>query len=154
MVTVRAPTDCWAGGWTPDICCSSPGAQGNPLCWDHIYTYEKCCTNTIEGQRFHHQRLVFISDIVARVEFEIRQIQAIARNAGDCDAHARLALGPVDEDNKGKESKFFIKWIQLLPKNFANVLWYQEDQRTLVRQTYFKYILLDWEDQVPCMERA
>eukprot|EP00392_Amoebophrya_sp_AT5.2_P008264 g8283.t1 len=78
---------------------------------------------------------------------------AIAHNAGDCDAHARLALGLVDEDNKGKESKFF-KWIQLLPKNFANVLWYQEDQRTLVRQTYFKYILLDWEDQVACMERA
>ena len=39
--TVRAPSDCWAGGWTPEICCASPGAQGNPLCWDHFYAVTK-----------------------------------------------------------------------------------------------------------------
>jgi len=31
LTKIRAPTDCWGGGWTPEICCSSPGAQGNPL---------------------------------------------------------------------------------------------------------------------------
>ena len=24
------------GGWTPEICCSAPGAKGNPLCWDSV----------------------------------------------------------------------------------------------------------------------
>ncbi|CAD7970933.1 unnamed protein product [Amoebophrya sp. A120] len=275
IAPVRAPTDCWAGGWTPEICCSSPGAQGNPLCWDHIYTYEKCCTDTIEGQRFHHQRLLFIEDMVARgakVDFEIRQIEGTGRsgavNAANtamkrstasrssiagaggstkttgsktgrisgssldagvgssdhsggastslgtnelatvprgqeilrvpvnqtyglrdlppaltkgfeeiisassspmvvqknneessspspttCDAHAMLALGLVDEEQKGERSRFF-KWIQLLPKNFANVLWFSEDQRTLVNQTFFNYILNDWDTQIECMEQV
>ncbi|CAD7967787.1 unnamed protein product [Amoebophrya sp. A25] len=228
---IRAPTDCWAGGWTPEICCSSPGAQGNPLCWDYIYTYEKCCTDTIEGQLFHHKRLLFIEDMVkkgAKVHFEIRQIEGTGRsgavNTGftsadsasvpgtgtelmvarddtsadtkqdsaptgstqqkvvprgqevlrvplnqtygsvdlpetiresmtDCDAHAKLAMGLVDEDLKGDKSKLF-RWIELLPKNFANVLWYSSEQRILVNQTYFRYIMEDWDKQINCMWEA
>ena len=80
---VRAPTDCWAGGWTPEICCSSPGAQGNPLCWDHVFTYEKCCTDTVEGRLFHSRRVEFIKEMVrkgAKVSFEIKQIEGTGRS--------------------------------------------------------------------------
>jgi len=65
------------------VCCSSPGAKGNPLCWDHLYSYEKCCTETVEGQRFHHRRLKFIDLMVERgatVTFDIRQIEGTGRS--------------------------------------------------------------------------
>lgn len=80
---IRAPQDCWSGGWTPEICCSSPGAQGNPLCWDHVYSYEKCCTDTVEGQRFHHRRLKFVEQMVGRgaeVHFDIKAIEGTGRS--------------------------------------------------------------------------
>lgn len=68
---------CWVGGWTPEICCSAPGAKGNPLCWDHIYTYDKCCTETEEGIQFDLRRRNFVSDMVRRgatVHFDIRHV--------------------------------------------------------------------------------
>eukprot|EP00932_Pfiesteria_piscicida_P014554 SRR837773.2636.p1 GENE.SRR837773.2636~~SRR837773.2636.p1 ORF type:complete len:645 (+),score=88.00 SRR837773.2636:2-1936(+) len=69
--------DCWVGGWTPEICCSAPGAKGNPLCWDHVYTYDKCCTETEEGIQFDLRRRNFVSDMVRRgatVHFDIRHV--------------------------------------------------------------------------------
>jgi len=69
--------DCWVGGWTPEICCSAPGAKGNPLCWDHVYTYDKCCTETEEGIQFDLRRRNFVADMVRRgatVHFEIRHV--------------------------------------------------------------------------------
>jgi len=69
--------DCWVGGWTPEICCSAPGAKGNPLCWDHVYTYDKCCTETEEGIQFNLRRRNFVNDMVRRgatVHFDIRHV--------------------------------------------------------------------------------
>lgn len=69
--------ECWVGGWTPEICCSAPGAKGNPLCWDHVYTYDKCCTETQEGRDFNIRRANFVSDMVrkgATVYFDIRHV--------------------------------------------------------------------------------
>jgi len=69
--------DCWVGGWTPEICCSAPGARGNPLCWDHVYTYDKCCTETEEGIQFDLRRRNFVSNMVRRgatVHFDIRHV--------------------------------------------------------------------------------
>lgn len=69
--------DCWVGGWTPEICCSAPGAKGNPLCWDHVYTYDKCCTETEEGIQFNLRRRNFVSDMVRRgatVHFDIGHV--------------------------------------------------------------------------------
>merc|ERR1719272_391058 len=69
--------DCWVGGWTPEICCSAPGAKGNPLCWDQVYTYDKCCTETEEGIQFDLRRRNFVSDMVRRgatVNFDIRHV--------------------------------------------------------------------------------
>lgn len=37
--------DCWAEGFTFDVCCSPVlGLGGNAYCWDTVFTYEKCCT--------------------------------------------------------------------------------------------------------------
>eukprot|EP00747_Dinoflagellata_sp_TGD_P031347 gnl/TRDRNA2_/TRDRNA2_135219_c0_seq1.p1 gnl/TRDRNA2_/TRDRNA2_135219_c0~~gnl/TRDRNA2_/TRDRNA2_135219_c0_seq1.p1 ORF type:complete len:609 (-),score=82.87 gnl/TRDRNA2_/TRDRNA2_135219_c0_seq1:43-1770(-) len=72
-----ASSDCWVGGWTPEICCSAPGAKGNPLCWDHVYTFDKCCTETEEGIQFDLRRRSFVSDMVRRgatVHFDIRHV--------------------------------------------------------------------------------
>jgi len=69
--------DCWVGGWTPEICCSAPGAKGNPLCWDHVFSYDKCCTETEEGIQFDLRRRNFVSDMVRRgatVHFDIRHV--------------------------------------------------------------------------------
>eukprot|EP00929_Paragymnodinium_shiwhaense_P113525 TRINITY_DN81806_c0_g1_i1.p1 TRINITY_DN81806_c0_g1~~TRINITY_DN81806_c0_g1_i1.p1 ORF type:complete len:697 (+),score=140.60 TRINITY_DN81806_c0_g1_i1:122-2212(+) len=69
--------DCWVGGWTPEVCCSAPGAKGNPLCWDHVFTYDKCCTETEEGIQFDLRRRNFVSDMVRRgatVHFDIRHV--------------------------------------------------------------------------------
>jgi len=70
-------SDCWVAGWTPEICCSAPGAKGNPLCWDHVYTFDKCCTETEEGIQFDLRRRNFVSDMVRRgatVHFDIRHV--------------------------------------------------------------------------------
>lgn len=67
--------DCWVGGWTPELCCSAPGAKGNPLCWDEVYTFAKCCTETEEGIQFDIRRRSFVSDMVRRgatVHFDIK----------------------------------------------------------------------------------
>lgn len=72
-----ASSDCWVGGWTPELCCSAPGAKGNPLCWDHVFTYDKCCTETQEGIQFDLRRRNFVSDMVRRgatVHFDIRHV--------------------------------------------------------------------------------
>merc|ERR1719478_890260 len=69
--------DCWVGGWTPEICCSAPGAKGNPLCWDHVFSYDRCCTETEEGIQFDLRRRNFVSDMVRRgatVHFDIRHV--------------------------------------------------------------------------------
>eukprot|EP00429_Kryptoperidinium_foliaceum_P032556 CAMPEP_0176157272 /NCGR_PEP_ID=MMETSP0120_2-20121206/80402_1 /TAXON_ID=160619 /ORGANISM="Kryptoperidinium foliaceum, Strain CCMP 1326" /LENGTH=635 /DNA_ID=CAMNT_0017494537 /DNA_START=35 /DNA_END=1945 /DNA_ORIENTATION=+ len=74
---VVSSADCWVGGWTPEICCSAPGAKGNPLCWDHVYTFDKCCTETAEGKQFDLRRRNFVSDMVRRgatVHFDIRHV--------------------------------------------------------------------------------
>jgi len=70
-------TDCWVGGWTPEICCSAPGAKGNPLCWDSVFTYDRCCTETEEGIQFDLRRRNFVADMVRRgatVHFDIRHV--------------------------------------------------------------------------------
>lgn len=77
----------------------------------------------------------------------------IKTSAESCDAHAKLALGLLDEENQGDSSSFY-DWIELLPKNFANVLWFNSDQRALVAQTFFKYIIDDWDVQIDCMLKA
>merc|ERR1719310_1787935 len=69
--------DCWVGGWTPEICCSAPGAKGNPQCWDHVFTFDKCCTETEEGIQFDLRRRNFVADMVRRgatVHFDIRHV--------------------------------------------------------------------------------
>lgn len=69
--------DCWAGGWTAEICCSAPGAKGNPLCWDHVFSFDRCCTETEEGIQFDLRRRNFVSDMVRRgatVHFDIRHV--------------------------------------------------------------------------------
>lgn len=84
--------DCWVGGWTPEICCSAPGALGNPLCWDHTYTFDKCCTETEEGIQFDLRRRNFISDMVRRgatVQFDIRHV-----SGGRTGAVASRTLAP------------------------------------------------------------
>lgn len=79
LASVRAITsaDCWVGGWTPEICCSAPGAKGNPLCWDHVFSFDRCCTETEEGIQFDLRRRNFVSDMVrkgATVHFDIRHV--------------------------------------------------------------------------------
>merc|ERR1719456_1222285 len=72
-----ASSDCWVGGWTPEICCSAPGAKGNPLCWDHVFSFDKCCTETEEGIQFDLRRRNFVSNMVRRgatVHFDIRHV--------------------------------------------------------------------------------
>lgn len=84
--------DCWVGGWTPEICCSAPGAKGNPLCWDHVFTFDKCCTETEEGIQFDLRRRNFISDMVRRgatVQFDIRHV-----SGGRTGAVASRTLAP------------------------------------------------------------
>lgn len=69
--------DCWGGGWTPELCCSAPGAKGNPLCWDHVFSYDRCCTESEEGIQFDLRRRNFVSDMVRRgatVHFDIRHV--------------------------------------------------------------------------------
>mmetsp|Transcript_52100 Transcript_52100/g.124077 ORF Transcript_52100/g.124077 Transcript_52100/m.124077 type:complete len:544 (+) Transcript_52100:187-1818(+) len=76
-VDAISSADCWVGGWTPEICCSAPGAKGNPLCWDHVFTYDKCCTETEEGVQFDLRRRNFVADMVrkgATVHFDIRHV--------------------------------------------------------------------------------
>ncbi|CAE7385834.1 Setd3 [Symbiodinium natans] len=76
-VDAFASKDCWVGGWTPEICCSAPGAKGNPLCWDSVFTYDRCCTETEEGIQFDLRRRNFVADMVRRgatVHFDIRQV--------------------------------------------------------------------------------
>lgn len=71
--------DCWIGGWTPEVCCSAPGARGNPLCWDHVFTYDRCCSETEEGIQFDLRRRNFVSDMVRRgatVHFDIRHVSS------------------------------------------------------------------------------
>ena len=49
---------------------------------NHFYTYEKCCTDTIEGQRFHRRREKFVELMVSRgavVHFDIKQIEGTGR---------------------------------------------------------------------------
>jgi len=72
-----ASADCWISGWTPEICCSAPGAKGNPLCWDNVFTFDKCCTATEEGIQFDLRRRNFVADMVRRgatVHFDIRHV--------------------------------------------------------------------------------
>jgi len=83
----------------------------------------------------------------------IRSPTKSSEAANDCDAHSRLALGLIDEEIKEDESPFF-EWISLLPRNFANVLWFNEDQITLTQQTFFKYIVDTWVDEIKCMQKA
>ncbi|CAE8700190.1 unnamed protein product, partial [Polarella glacialis] len=69
--------DCWVGGWNPEVCCSAPGAKGNPLCWDNVFTFDKCCTETEEGIQFDLRRRNFVADMVRRgatVHFDIRHV--------------------------------------------------------------------------------
>ena len=54
-------------------------------------------------------------------------IASTASAASACDMHAKLSMGLLDEVRKGGESRF-ADWIALLPNNFANILWYTEDQ--------------------------
>mmetsp|Transcript_40763 Transcript_40763/g.73637 ORF Transcript_40763/g.73637 Transcript_40763/m.73637 type:complete len:542 (-) Transcript_40763:75-1700(-) len=77
LVEAISSSDCWVGGWTPEICCSAPGAKGNPLCWDHVFTFDKCCTETEEGMQFDMRRRNFVADMVrkgATVHFDIRHV--------------------------------------------------------------------------------
>eukprot|EP00927_Polykrikos_kofoidii_P025488 TRINITY_DN22880_c0_g1_i1.p1 TRINITY_DN22880_c0_g1~~TRINITY_DN22880_c0_g1_i1.p1 ORF type:complete len:875 (+),score=114.22 TRINITY_DN22880_c0_g1_i1:83-2626(+) len=92
MARAISSADCWVGGWTPEICCSAPGAKGNPLCWDQIYTYDKCCTETEEGIKFDLRRRSFVSDLVRRgatVHFDIRHV-----SGGRTGAVASRAMSP------------------------------------------------------------
>ncbi|CAK9018991.1 unnamed protein product [Durusdinium trenchii] len=76
-VEAISSADCWVGGWTPEICCSAPGAKGNPLCWDSVFTYDRCCTETEEGIQFDLRRRNFVADMVRRgatVHFDIRHV--------------------------------------------------------------------------------
>mmetsp|Transcript_12973 Transcript_12973/g.29427 ORF Transcript_12973/g.29427 Transcript_12973/m.29427 type:complete len:543 (+) Transcript_12973:135-1763(+) len=77
LVDAILSSDCWVGGWTPEICCSAPGAKGNPLCWDHVFTFDQCCTETQEGMQFDLRRRNFVADMVrkgATVHFDIRHV--------------------------------------------------------------------------------
>ncbi|CAL1164642.1 unnamed protein product [Cladocopium goreaui] len=76
-VDAISSADCWVGGWTPEICCSAPGAKGNPLCWDSVFTFDRCCTETEEGIQFDLRRRNFVADMVRRgatVHFDIRHV--------------------------------------------------------------------------------
>ena len=64
-----------------------------------------------------------------------------------------MSLGLLDEENKEEDSLFY-EWIGLLPRNFANILWFNEDQINLVQQTFFKYVLDNWVDEIKCMQKA
>ena len=58
------------------------GTEGNPLCWDQVYSYDKCCTETEEGRRFGTRRRSFVNDMVrkgATVFFDTRQIASGGR---------------------------------------------------------------------------
>lgn len=69
--------DCWIGAYTPEVCCSAPGAKGNPLCWDSVFTFDKCCSETEEGIQFDLRRRNFVADMVRRgatVHFDIRHV--------------------------------------------------------------------------------
>lgn len=38
---------CWIGGYTREFCCDpSHGPQGNPACWDDLFSYDPCCGNS------------------------------------------------------------------------------------------------------------
>lgn len=35
---------CWTSGFSPQLCCSTDsGPRGLTACWDHQFTYERCC---------------------------------------------------------------------------------------------------------------
>ncbi|KAF4711073.1 hypothetical protein FOZ63_028945 [Perkinsus olseni] len=45
---------CWGAGFTASLCCDLRyGPHGNPVCWDSVHTYERCCRATVVG-RYRH----------------------------------------------------------------------------------------------------
>lgn len=40
-----AGEDCWSGGFGAEQCCDEDrfGHGGNPLCWDLVFTFDRCC---------------------------------------------------------------------------------------------------------------
>ncbi|CAK8988822.1 unnamed protein product [Durusdinium trenchii] len=39
-----AKLDCWTLGFTAELCCGDDmGHEGNPACWDEVYTFAACC---------------------------------------------------------------------------------------------------------------
>lgn len=190
-VAAISSADCWVSGWTAEACCSAPGAKGNPLCWDQVYTYDKCCTETEEGIQFDLRRRNFVSDMVrkdATVHFDIRHVSggrtgavakrtlsprstvlrvptsqvyslksvpapvAEAASAEACDSHAVLALGLALE--RARPGSALANWIRLLPTSFSNVLWFSDQQLSLVNGSFFSYIVQNWFGDLDCMQRA
>eukprot|EP00415_Alexandrium_ostenfeldii_P001498 UN1498 len=50
--------DCWALGFTPELCCNVDqfGEGGNPACWDGPYSFEVCCTGIFADPEFWASR--------------------------------------------------------------------------------------------------
>lgn len=78
-VIAISSAECWHNTWTPEVCCGSPGAKGNPLCWDEVLSYNQCCAETEEGVQFDLRRQNFLADMVRRgatVHFSIRTVSS------------------------------------------------------------------------------
>jgi len=109
--------DCWVSGWSPEICCSAPGARGNPLCWEHVYSYDRCCTDTEEGIQFDLQRRNFVSAMVRRgatVHFDIHHVsggRTGATSAKTLENRATVLLVPASQ----------VYSLKSVPPSFAEV---------------------------------
>ena len=71
-----------------------------------------------------------------------------------CDAHVALSLGLVHEKRKAEyesSSSWLHSWFGLLPRAFTNLLWFEDEQTTLAKSTYFGYIVTAWENDMHCM---
>jgi hypothetical protein len=75
----------------------------------------------------------------------IRQVATKKR----CDPHAMLALGVVNEKRDPKSRLY--NWLRMLPRGFANVLYYDDLQLALVARTYFSYLVETWPGDLACM---
>jgi len=191
---VSSGLDCWTGGYTPELCCLTPG-RGQQSCWDGIFTFQACCSETAEGRAFAERRQAFVQSMIqegAEAFFEIGNVPGAAgrmgavataaRKAQDtilrmprpvvyslssvppaitaaakahgqgCDPQAALALGLLTE--RANPSSRIGGWLDLLPKKFHNVLWFNEDQVRVVNSTFFDYIIETWFEDLRCMQRV
>jgi hypothetical protein len=87
--------------------------------------------------------------------FSLASVPGVIRRASQrqsCDAHAMLALGVVNE-KRDPNSRLY-NWLRLLPRGFANVLYYDDLQLALVARTYFSYLVETWPADLACMNHV